>query len=95
VQTSGSWQPDAQFPGEQWLGDGASEQQSLLHSLSAPHPSQMKMPLIDPHVCPLPHFQPQTPQSLVVFATTFLPLQHIAFAFELLVLVPLAFSTGA
>ncbi len=83
------------MPGEQWFGDGAREQQSLLHSLSAVHPSQMKMPLIDPHVWPLPHFQPQTPQLLVVFATTLSPLQHMALGFELLVLVPSAFSTGA
>jgi hypothetical protein len=55
----------------------------------------MKTPPIDPHVCPLPHFQPQTPQLLVVLATTLSPLQHMALGFELLVLVPLAFSTGA
>src|SRR5208283_4339316 len=95
VQTSGDWHAPAQFPGEQWLGAGLSEQQPDAQSLSAVQPVQTYSPSIAAHDCPAPHFQPHTPQLVVLVVSTALPLQHRAFASPLFELVPSASAAPA
>jgi len=84
----------AQLPGEQWLGAGLSEQQFDRHSVSAVHPVHAYSPPSIAHAWPDAQVQPQTPQLVVVVASTAFPPQQRAYTSPVFQFVPSASATA-